>query len=200
MVAITFPNNSNRFILLTLDDGSGAVIDVKIERPDTALPMRPEVKVIMNTRLDEVKIAKFCADNNCHDQHVMINGQLLETGDVIKAKGLLTQFKDTRQVLMKRTSLAENTDVECRFWLDYASFVASTLARPWVLSHEALQRLDREDRLEQHKASLHEQKVMIRTQRKKEKMKKQEAQERIREVQRQQQRSELDGNALDRVL
>ena len=74
---------------------------------------------------------------------VVVDGQNLDIGTVIKAKCTITEFRGDKQLDLKRVSIVRTTDEEAQAWADTAAFRQNILAKPWVLSPEELKRIEK---------------------------------------------------------
>lgn len=161
-----------RFAILTLDDGSGQTLELKIELvvppkknlhdligiDDTkTAPVRqygpggetstvgtPLEPVTIATAIANVTVTKVCSDRHCFNKHVTIDKRLVEVGMIIKARGTLGQFRGTFQLRLRRTSVVQDTEEELRIWQDYADFCNQVLIRPWHLTADEVQKLEYE--------------------------------------------------------
>ncbi|KAF2137669.1 uncharacterized protein K452DRAFT_257450 [Aplosporella prunicola CBS 121167] len=172
---IAIEDISSRFALLTLDDGSGATIEVKITRrlpdvpsdgkrySDPAAPLSPECP--SNTTVDNVEIV-----SEIGVFAVLIDGHAVDIGTVLKTKCTLTAFRNTHQLMLQRVAVVRNTAEEAACWADTAAYYAAVLARPWHLTDEKVAALDkklrREERKRKDEERLYEKKVAERQRRK----------------------------------
>ncbi|KAK5167256.1 hypothetical protein LTR04_000069 [Oleoguttula sp. CCFEE 6159] len=126
-----------RYTLLTMDDGSGATIEVKITRLDTA--KSASSTSLLDTEVENVKVR---AQLGVFD--VLVDGKILDIGTVIKARCTLGSFRGVRQLELKRVALVHTTDEEARAWADLADFKQDVLSKPWVLTSAELKNLEDE--------------------------------------------------------
>lgn len=125
---------NGKYCLITLDDGSGANIEVKIERERDPLI------------LDRVE---YLPATDVKDLQVFIELSLpllklgrkpLGLGDVVKAQGTLTEYRGHKQLLLKLISHVKDTNEESEHWRKAAEWKQNVLSKPWVLS-QAQQKL-----------------------------------------------------------
>lgn len=125
IVAIDDINAS--YTVLTIDDGSGATIELKIVR---MLPVeRNPLDSSSATTIDNVNII-----SRLGVFEVLVNNHILDIGTVIKAKGTLSEFRGIKQVDLKRAWVVSSTDEEARAWTETALFKQTVLSEPWHLS------------------------------------------------------------------
>lgn len=128
-----------KYTLLTLDDGSGECINVKVTRRKVA---EDDVKVYpSNTEVDEV---------NVHFEMglpaVAVLGAPVNVGTVLKVKCSITAFRNVRQLDLKKASIVRTTNEEAASWFETAAWKSEKLSQPWVLSAGERIRLDEENR------------------------------------------------------
>lgn len=132
---------AGRYLLLTLDDGSGACIEVKTTLRERKAGDHAEYP--SNTLVDNV------------DVHVelglpalRINNEPVEIGTVIKAKGTIDTFRNTRQLKLERIWVVKDTNEEVKAWAETAKWKRDVLSRPWNLTQA--ERDDIDARIEKH--------------------------------------------------
>ncbi len=136
---------SSALTLLTLDDGSGATVDVKITR---VVPPKP------NPNQNTPDIITDSTDNSLTTVHnltvisqpgiftLLVDGtHALDIGTVIKVKCTISTFRYTRQLDLHRISIVRDTDAEVAAWAELAQFRRNVLLRPWHLRTEEMRRL-----------------------------------------------------------
>ncbi|KAF2460416.1 hypothetical protein BDY21DRAFT_269789, partial [Lineolata rhizophorae] len=140
---------ADRYTVLTLDDGSGDTVNVRITRRslhDTITEPRPwnttaETNIDVTTSLGTLS--------------VHIDGVALEIGMIIKAKGTISVFRDTKQLDLIRADVLHGPDEETKAWEQLAQS-RELLSNPWSLSEERIQELrdehERKKHLEQERA------------------------------------------------
>lgn len=135
---------SPRATLLTLDDSSGAAIDIKIARPAPA--SAPRGACASPTAVANLSIASRAGVFD-----VLVDDTPLDVGTVVKAKCTLSAFRGARQLELQRISVVRGTADEVRAWAELAAFRRAVLRRPWVLSAEEVARLKAEVRREERR-------------------------------------------------
>ena len=126
-VIVAIDDVNVKYTVLTLDDGSGATIEMKIIRRvpgDQGSENAPS-----NTYMDNVNvISEFGVFE------VMIGQQRIDIGTVIKAKGTISEFRAIKQLEMKRIWTVTTTDEEAQAWAEAATFKQQVLSVPWRLT------------------------------------------------------------------
>nr|POE74718.1 hypothetical protein CFP56_37249 [Quercus suber] len=137
------PNCAGRYTLLTLDDGSGACIVVKItrRRPPPPGDSDSSKSYPSNTTSDDVDVHVSLGLPN-----VFVRGQKLAIGDVLRVKGTLSTFRRVRQLELKLAAVVRDTNEEAGAWRDTVAWSREKLGRPWVLTREDRDALDAEER------------------------------------------------------
>jgi hypothetical protein len=116
-----------RYTAITIDDGSGATIELKIVRiPPTE---QNPVDTSSNTKISNLDIiCRFGIFD------VVVDGQPLDIGSVVKAKCTISEFRGNKQLELQRISVITTTDEEARAWAETAAFKQAVLSRPWHIS------------------------------------------------------------------
>ncbi|OCL07937.1 hypothetical protein AOQ84DRAFT_354732, partial [Glonium stellatum] len=135
-VIVAIDDINSKYTILTVDDSSGATIEVKIVR--LAPEIANAVDCPSNTTVDNVNVV---AELGVFE--VVVDGCNLDIGTIIKAKCTISEFRGNKQLDLKRVSLVRSTDEEAQAWAEMAAFRQNVLAKPWVLSEEELKRIDK---------------------------------------------------------
>ena len=126
-VIVAIDDINLRYTVLTLDDGSGMTIELKIVRlPPTE---RNLVDTSSNTEIPNVDIISRLGIFD-----VVVDGQQLDIGSVVKAKCTISEFRGIKQLELKRVSMVATTDEEAKAWTEIAAFKQKVLSRPWHIS------------------------------------------------------------------
>jgi hypothetical protein len=170
---------AQKYALLTIDDGSGATIGVKITRlqdPDpNALdhdeaPTMSTVDCPSNTTVANVNIhvglGKF---------EVEIDDVTLDIGTVLRAKCTVSTWFGAKQLDLQRASVVKTTRREVESWREIARFKRDVLSKPWVVSEKERKRLEAEWHEEQNAERLQRTRWDEHQRRKEERERKQEA-------------------------
>ena len=125
----------SKHVLLTIDDGSGATIVVKItlESKDTS----SAVNTLSSTKVPNVYVRTSIGLLN-----VLINNVIVDIGTVLKVKAMVERFRGSNQLAAERLEVIEGTTGEARVWGDIARWKTDILAQPWILSKDDLKRLE----------------------------------------------------------
>lgn len=126
----------NKYTLLELDDGSGAIITVKITR--LAADIASTVDCPSNTTVSNVDIL---ASLGRYD--VLVDKRPLDIGSVVKVKCTISVFRNIKQLELKRIWILRSTAEEIAEWEVGAKFKSEVLSQPWVLSKERLRELQK---------------------------------------------------------
>jgi hypothetical protein len=116
-----------RYTVLTIDDGSGANIELKIVR----MPQEGKNPIDTSSRT-EIDNLQVISRSGVFE--VTVDQQPLDIGSVLKAKCTISEFRGVKQLELKRVSIVKTTDEEARAWTETAAFRQKVLARPWHIS------------------------------------------------------------------
>ncbi|KAI5251927.1 hypothetical protein E4T42_03838 [Aureobasidium subglaciale] len=130
---------NTKFLLLTLDDSSGACIDVRIERKD---PTKVEAGT-SNTVVENLNITTAFG----YDSEIRVDGQVVDVATVMKVKCTIGRFRGSKQLELKRCNVIKDTTEEIAAWESMAEFKRDVLGKPWVLS--AADRVDLDVQLQE---------------------------------------------------
>lgn len=126
-VIVAIDDINIRYTVLTIDDGSGANIDLKIVRIPP-LEHSP-VDTSSTTTIGNVNVVSRLGIFK-----VLVNQQSLDIGTVIKAKGTISEFRGIKQLDLKRIWVVTSTNEEAQAWAEVAAFKQAVLSRPWHIS------------------------------------------------------------------
>jgi hypothetical protein len=138
-----------RYTTLTLDDGSGDTLEVKIKRilPELYNP----VDSPSNTEVDNLDVISGLGRFD-----ITVDGQVVDIGTIIKVKGTISEFRGFKQLELKRIWVVSTTDEEAKFWNALATFKMNVLGRPWHLSKAEIEQIKKQNKLEKRKAHEYE--------------------------------------------
>jgi len=130
-----------KYILVTLDDGSGTCVDVKTECREEreGAPMGPSNTVVDNLDLRQ-RVGRF--------PWLVVGGAVVDIGTVIKVKGTIDSFRGARQIKLERIWVVKDTNEEAKCWAETALWKREVLSQPWVLSREKREAVDEQLELE----------------------------------------------------
>lgn len=124
-----------RYCFVTLDDGSGRTINVKITR--RAQDETSEMEFPSNTTVDELNIeVKLGLPTIFIDKHAVSVGQC------VRVRGTIDAFRGNRQLDLKRIKMVTCTADESKSWAEVAQWHRDILAEPWVLTTTAQEEID----------------------------------------------------------
>jgi hypothetical protein len=136
---------ANKYALLTLDDGSGQTIEVKIRR--RVVEPEDHATYPSSTEIDNVDVQVGFGLPS-----LLVDKGVVPVGSILKVKGSITKFR-ARQLDLKRVFVVQNTAEEVKFWADVATHRRNVLSRPWVLTAEQQAKADARILVEEQKAS-----------------------------------------------
>ncbi|KAJ4360652.1 uncharacterized protein N0V89_001218 [Didymosphaeria variabile] len=163
-VVVAIDDINLRYTTLTLDDGSGATLEVKIKRllPEIYNP----VDNPSNTEVDNVNVLSGLGRFD-----VTVDDQIVDIGKTIKVKGMISEFRGFKQLELKRIWIVSATNEEVKFWEALATFKKDVLGRPWHLSKAQGEEIKKSTKNEQKKAREHERQKLVHEAKKKEQRK-----------------------------
>ncbi|KAK0658654.1 hypothetical protein DIS24_g4586 [Lasiodiplodia hormozganensis] len=159
-----------RFVLLTLDDGSGATLELKVTRLSPAESAVLHTAAASTTTTTTIPTATTSSSSSSSSSifhttvdnlivrsaigvfEVLVGGVPVDIGTTIKAKATLGTFRGAVQGVLQRCWVlrgngaggsSSSTRDEAAEWLGTATFMLSVLAKPWVLSADDIRRLER---------------------------------------------------------
>jgi hypothetical protein len=135
------------FRVFTVDDSSGATIDVTCRKPkeqgepgsaqqnsNATLPQAGTVKATDDE--DDGTLGEASAR-----MEVLSH---IDVGSVVKVKGTISAFRSVRQIALERLEVVLDTNAEVRFWTQRTQLFADVLLKPWKLSVEEQKQLLKE--------------------------------------------------------
>ncbi|KAE9983601.1 hypothetical protein EG328_009769 [Venturia inaequalis] len=138
---ISIESITDRYTILELDDGSGSTIVVKITRLSKHQLLENQVDNASNTNVENVNIVSRIGVFD-----VFVDGhKKLDIGTVIKVKAVIGEFRNMKQLELKRIYVIRTTGEEVKEWTEVARWKRDILSKPWFLSPQKLKDLDNED-------------------------------------------------------
>lgn len=135
IIAIDEHSGKSRLCILTIDDGSGQTIGVKIKQ----LP--PEITNSIdcpsNTTVDNVNLR-----SGIGAEGVLVDGVELDIGMTVKVKCTISKFREIRQLELERISIVRDTNDEVKAWFELAAFRTEILSKPWELAPAKVKKLE----------------------------------------------------------
>lgn len=126
---------SGKRIILALDDGSGASVEVKTE----LRAVRPGDNALYpsNTVVDNLDVKWIM-----NVEELSVDKTPVPIGTCIKVKGTIDTFRNERQLKLERIRIVPHTAAEVRAWEETALWKCDVLSKPWVLTHAQRQEID----------------------------------------------------------
>lgn len=121
-------------MLLTLDDGSGACIDVKFTVKDAS---KVEAGA-PNTNIENLSVNRSLGIFD-----IVIDGRALDIATVVKVKGTISAFRNIKQIELKRIEIVQGTNEEAKHWKAVTEFRDAVLSKPWMLTAKDKEAIDR---------------------------------------------------------
>lgn len=146
--------------ILTLDDSSGATIDIVVMKSDPDSTPKPRQNTQKGEEQQEEEPSQqqsqAQADSGTRtgpapeETHIATTTKTtiditpLTPGTTIKVKGTLSTFRATIQLQLERVFGVPDTNAEVRFLDQRIRFLVEVLSVPWVLTREEIERLRRD--------------------------------------------------------
>lgn len=118
---------NTKYTVLTIDDGSGAVLELKIVRIVPA-----ELNAVDTSSNTTISNLDIISRPGTFD--VIIDGQTIEIGTIVKAKGTVSEFRSIKQLDLKRIQVIASTNEEAKAWAETAEYKKKYLSVPWRLT------------------------------------------------------------------
>lgn len=147
--------------IITLDDSSGATIDVcvlqsdpkdreKTQTEDIQISNISKAEPDASTSLDTSEQISNAKTPVLQTEHVSATDRTilditnLKPGTTVRVKGTLSRFRSIMQLNLERFTLIRDTNAEMQFIDERLQFLVEVLAVPWVLSDEEIEQLREE--------------------------------------------------------
>ena len=118
---------AEKYIILTLDDSSGACIEIKTEM--RAVQEDDHAEYPSNTIVDNVDAVVTWGVPTLY-----VNKEPADIGTVVKIKGTIDTFRKNRQLRLERAWIVKDTNEEAKAWAETAQWHRDVLSKPWVLT------------------------------------------------------------------
>jgi hypothetical protein len=118
---------ADKYLILALDDSSGACIEVKTELRSVREDDHAEYP--SNTVVDNVDAVVDWGVPSLY-----INKEPADIGTVVKVKGTIHTFRKTRQLRLERAWIVKDTNEEAKAWAETAQWRRDVLSKPWTLT------------------------------------------------------------------
>lgn len=132
-VVVSYEDFHEKRWLLIIDDSSGATVEVTCPKPEKKADEQVEEASNEKSGLDGIKFAEEQARANTIAS--------VDLGSVIKVKGKVGTFRDTRQIQLERIAIVPHTNAEMHFCEQRTKLKADVLSKPWRLSSKEQGRL-----------------------------------------------------------
>jgi RPA family protein len=132
-VVVSYEDFHEKRWLLIVDDGSGATIEVTCPKPEKEADGGQEKASDDLLKPDAGRLLKEQARANTMSS--------IDVGSVIKIKGKVATFRDTRQIHLERIAIVPDTNAEMHFMEQRAKLKLEVLSKPWSISMEEQIRL-----------------------------------------------------------
>ena len=133
-IIVAIEEYNTNFWLCTLDDSSGCTLDVLYWRPKPQPPADKE-------NVHSTTTAPSAAEPGVDESNILTLLPTLTIGTCIQAKGLITQFRGTRQLALLRLSIVPTTTSELGHIQSRTKFYTEVLSKPWILANTRLSKL-----------------------------------------------------------
>jgi hypothetical protein len=147
-------DDHERFWLFTVDDSSGATVDVTCRKPENVKEQNEGSSTRPNSNAalaqDAAVKARKGKNQGRNDATTDETDARLEVlsrvdlGSVVKVKGTITTFRSVRQIALERLEIVPDTNAEVRFWTQRTQLFADVLSKPWIVSVSEQARLLKE--------------------------------------------------------
>lgn len=133
-----------KYCLVSVDDGSGAIMTVKIVRRQRSEHDTAEYP--SNTVIDNLDVPVSMGIPS-----LVVDRERVELGTPVRVRGTLSTFRGVRQIELKRIKVLRATGEEVKAWAETATWTREVLRTPWVLSREALEKVDADARADERR-------------------------------------------------
>jgi Telomere regulation protein Stn1 len=119
--------------LLIIDDSSGATIEITCPKPQKKAGAGVEKVSDEQSGLDAAKLAE--------EQARATTIASIDVGSVIKVKGKVGTFRESRQIQLERIAIIPDTNAEMDFVEQRMNLMLEVLSKPWIVSSKEQARL-----------------------------------------------------------
>lgn len=134
-IVVDIELKANKYLLLTIDDSSGACIEVKTEIRTVREDDHAEYP--SNTVVDNIDCVVHWGVPS-----LFINKAATYIGTVVRLKGTLDSFRNVRQIKLERAWVVKDTNEEAKAWAETAQWHRDIMSKPWVLSERERAKID----------------------------------------------------------
>ena len=135
-----------RRTILTLDDSSGATIEVAVLKSENPKPNH-DLTITAPPQGANSDKSTEAAESSAEPIHLSTTARTplditnLVPGALVMIKGTLSVFRSTMQLQLERFFPVPDTTVELRFLADRMQYLADVLSVPWMLTDEEVEQL-----------------------------------------------------------
>jgi hypothetical protein len=144
-------DDHGHFWVFTVDDSSGATIDVTCRKPESVKSENEDISARPISSVQDAAVeARKGKNQGTNDATADETDARLEVllrvdlGSVVKVKGTVTTFRSVRQIALERLEIVPDTNAEVRFWTQRTQLFVDVLSKPWVVSVDEQARLLKE--------------------------------------------------------
>ena len=141
---VSIEDVASKYALITLDDGSGATIIIKVAR--LAPEIASSLECPSNTTVDNVNVHVKLGTFD-----VEVDGQILDIGSIVKAKCTIDEWKGVKQLDLAKIKVIRSMAEEINEWEEVAKWKREILDQPWVLDDKHLVEMEKKDRDQRQK-------------------------------------------------
>lgn len=139
--AIVARDSYERRLVLTLDDSSGTTIELTcLKTPDLTTTPPADTGDIHPRPHPGTLVTSTATGVSPSGNILSLEG--VDVGTVVKAKGGISEFRGTKQLVLERITVVETTDAEVRAWEEGVRFRMEVLVGPWVVEEGVRRRLE----------------------------------------------------------
>ena len=155
-VIVAFEDYFDKFWLFTIDDSSGATVEVKCRKPVQAngqVDERDKARgkdhgdshaLHGQSSVGNTTTNKDNLDASGNPKHATSNVDAeesartetmskIDVGVVVHVKGTITTFRETRQIYLERITVVPDTNAEMRFRESLVTLRCRVLSHPWII-------------------------------------------------------------------
>lgn len=148
ITAIDFPGQVAKWIVLTLDDGSGMSVECKSETLPASQQLENDGMTNQYGSPERNSRLMTSTDHLCVDhtrREVFLRGTLLDVGMSLKVQGTPGRYRNKSQLILLRANIVASTTAETTWWTSYAETVKAILNRPWTVTEKLRLKVEAEE-------------------------------------------------------
>ncbi|KAF4555936.1 Hypothetical protein D9617_2g059010 [Elsinoe fawcettii] len=181
--------------MITLDDSSGACIDLVVKRDKSSDDPG-------HTKTEKLTISYTTGPMGpiLNPIKLSLDGQHLQPGLLVKAKGTFSSFRGIRQIDLKRLAIVKNTTEEIAAWQAEGKSRKDIFSKPWILTEADRKRIDATIRQGDAQAKLEEARQALKKRQRSKKLEVQQRRKAKREEEEEQQRQIVEAKMNEGAL